>query len=376
MDAQEYAAQVEDLEKKLERLRALYEQYFMGIERLEPSIMRHDVEKRFRLLRKERCSNTAVRFRFQTLIQRHTTLMAHWQKICRAIEEGTYEPHIQRAQRLLAKQAALAGEPPPPPPAAGKRAARTTSLVIDVDVDVADLAVEEPEGSARAIPPVAPAAPKRPESTGPAAPVMQVRTLDALRALLMDTSELASRIELPDSSPTIPAAARPAATEAAGKAKAAVPAPPPRRPNAVPAPPHRRPPDTPASSPSEPALAVRVEGPGLPAPSLAVRPAAPVRAAPAAPPVAAVPARPVASTARAGPPAEDKAEAIRAAFAAAAGRASSAVKVPSAEAIRKSLEKETERLSRKHPGQKVEFRVDVKDGKPLIKSFVLPPGKS
>ena len=46
--------------------------------------------------------------------------------------------------------------------------------------------------------------------------------------------------------------------------------------------------------------------------------------------------------------------------------------VPSPEAIRKSLEKETERLQKKHPGQKVDFRVDLKDGKPLIKSFVVP----
>ncbi|MBI5489824.1 MAG: hypothetical protein HY905_20990 [Deltaproteobacteria bacterium] len=331
MDAQEYAAQVDDLEKKLERLRALYEQYFMGIERLEPSIMRHDVEKRFRFLRKERCSNTAVRFRFQTLIQRHTTLMAHWQKVCRAIEEGTYEPHIQRAQRLLAKQAALAGEAPPPP--AGKRAiAKTAPLVIDVDV--ADLDVEEPGGAggedaAPAVPVAAPAAAAAvaagPEPSGPVAPVTRVRTLDALRALLMDTSELAARIELPGSSPTIPAGTvRPAGGEGGGKAKEAGAKPPPKR--------------------------------------------APVPQAPAMRPV-------VVAAARAGPAAEDRAETIRAAFAEAASRASSAVKVPSAEAIRKSLEKETERLSRKHPGQRVEFRVDLKDGKPLIKSFVLPPGK-
>jgi len=310
MDAQEYSAQVEDLEKKLDRLRALYEQYFMGIERLEPSIMRHDVEKRFRLLRKERCSNTAVRFRFQTLIQRHTTLMAHWQKVCRAIEEGTYEPHIQRAQRLLAKQTA-AGEPPPPE--AGKRAsAKTAPLVIDVDVE--DVELEEPEAAvpAPAAPAAAPPAAAAPATASPSEPVTRVRTLDALRALLMDTSELAARIELPDSSPTVPAgAARPA-----GVARAATAAPPSKR----------------AVVPQAPAMR-RL-------------------------------------------PTEDRAEAIRAAFAAAASRAPSAVKVPSAEAIRKSLEKETERLSRKHPGQKVEFRVDVKDGKPLIKSFVLPPGKT
>src|SRR5690606_8275739 len=83
----------------MERVRALYEQYFMGIERLEPTIPRKDLDRRLEVLRKTPFQNTAKRFKFQTLIQRYTALQQYWYRTCRDIENGTYRKHVKKAQR-------------------------------------------------------------------------------------------------------------------------------------------------------------------------------------------------------------------------------------------------------------------------------------
>jgi hypothetical protein len=91
-----------DLEVRLERVRSLYEQYFIGIERLEPLIPRKDVDRRFWELRKVRLRNTALRFRFQTLVQRYNTLQQYWVRICRQIENGTYVRQLRKLARTEA----------------------------------------------------------------------------------------------------------------------------------------------------------------------------------------------------------------------------------------------------------------------------------
>ena len=88
-----------ELEVRLERLRSLYEQYFMGIERLEPTIPRKDVERRLFELRKTRFQNTAKRFKFQTITQRFNSLQQYWYRTCRDIEKGTYKRHLKKAER-------------------------------------------------------------------------------------------------------------------------------------------------------------------------------------------------------------------------------------------------------------------------------------
>lgn len=104
MDATELDIALDELETRLERLRALYEQYFLGIEKIEPSVARKDVERRIWLLRRERINNTAKRFRLQTIIQRHNTFQQHWVRICREIEAGTYQRHLARAEKIMPQQ--------------------------------------------------------------------------------------------------------------------------------------------------------------------------------------------------------------------------------------------------------------------------------
>ncbi len=101
MTPDEIDVAISELENRLERLRALYEQYFMGIERIEPQVVRKDVDRRFWLLRKEKIRNTAKRFKLQTLVQRYNTLQQYWGRICREIELGTYKRHKLRAERTF-----------------------------------------------------------------------------------------------------------------------------------------------------------------------------------------------------------------------------------------------------------------------------------
>jgi hypothetical protein len=97
MEPSDLEKQLNELEEKIDRLRALYEQYFMGIERLEPLTPRKDVDRRFVILRKEQFRNTALRFRFNTLSQRFNTMQQHWGRITREIENGTYKRDVARA---------------------------------------------------------------------------------------------------------------------------------------------------------------------------------------------------------------------------------------------------------------------------------------
>jgi hypothetical protein len=97
VEPNEIATLVDELEDRVERLRAIYDQYFMGIERLEPLILKKDVERRIHLLRREQVRNTAMRFRLQTAVQRYNTFQQYWQRICREIENGTYTRDLARA---------------------------------------------------------------------------------------------------------------------------------------------------------------------------------------------------------------------------------------------------------------------------------------
>lgn len=97
--------EIEELETRLDRLRSLYEQYFLGIERIEPTVARKDVDRRFWMLRREKIRNTARRYKLQVLIQRYNTFQQYWHRICREIEQGTYTRHLIKAEKLLAKEA-------------------------------------------------------------------------------------------------------------------------------------------------------------------------------------------------------------------------------------------------------------------------------
>jgi hypothetical protein len=113
--------QIGDLDVAIDRLRSLYDQYFMGIERIEPAVPRKDVERKIYALRKEQIRNTALRFRFQMILQRYSTFQSHWQRICREIENGTYKRQLRHSERKRPPTPEPLPEPLPEPASASAR---------------------------------------------------------------------------------------------------------------------------------------------------------------------------------------------------------------------------------------------------------------
>ena len=99
MTPKEFEIMLADAEVQLSRLKHLYEQWFQGIERIEPQIPRKQFERTMHALRKVQPRTTPLRFRFQTLLQRYTTMQTYWRRIGRQIEEGTYRRDLLRARQ-------------------------------------------------------------------------------------------------------------------------------------------------------------------------------------------------------------------------------------------------------------------------------------
>jgi hypothetical protein len=107
MDLKEIEAEVDSLESRIERLRALYDQYFMGLEKMEPGTLRAEIDRKLWQLRKLRIQNTGVRYRFQMLIQRYNTYQQYWQRVMREMERGIYMRDILRAAKRIGNTEAL-----------------------------------------------------------------------------------------------------------------------------------------------------------------------------------------------------------------------------------------------------------------------------
>jgi len=173
MDSKQFEAMLSDAETRLRRLKTLYDQWFSGIERMEPAVARKEHEDLLVKLRRETVNNTALRFRLQQIVQRHTTFTTYWRRIARQIEDGTFKRDLVRARKRGKRGAELDDVEP------------ELSYEIDVELDIdgdyaeadtqVDARMEQPEEPARTLPQAKPADAKpdvRPADAkpGPAAP--------------------------------------------------------------------------------------------------------------------------------------------------------------------------------------------------------------
>ncbi|MEL7371242.1 MAG: hypothetical protein AAFN74_20135, partial [Myxococcota bacterium] len=71
---QEIANEIDQVEKDIHELRAAYELYFMGVEKLEPSTQRDLLKAKLRRWQELKPRNTAIRFRVQQLKARLISL--------------------------------------------------------------------------------------------------------------------------------------------------------------------------------------------------------------------------------------------------------------------------------------------------------------
>lgn len=97
------------MEVKIKQAKFEYEQYFLGHRPREPVMPRGEVQKIIAYWSNLPIRNTAQRFRFNTLCSRFFTFRRRWDDICRQIENGTYEPHLKKLERVRMS------EPPPEP---------------------------------------------------------------------------------------------------------------------------------------------------------------------------------------------------------------------------------------------------------------------
>lgn len=94
------------LEKLIDRTKVMYEQYFMGIQRVAPMQLHRDVERKIRELTQIQIRNTALRFRFTTLSQKFGSYNTYWKRTMREIEQGRYIRDLTRVRR----KAQMSGE--------------------------------------------------------------------------------------------------------------------------------------------------------------------------------------------------------------------------------------------------------------------------
>lgn len=100
--------ELNDLERRVDRLRVLYEQFFLGIEKRPPLGLQRDVFRLLRHIGNYQIRNTSHKFRYQSVIQRFNVHRAYWARTTREIEEGTYKRHRLRVQK---REVARSGEP-------------------------------------------------------------------------------------------------------------------------------------------------------------------------------------------------------------------------------------------------------------------------
>lgn len=99
----EIEEQLDQLETLLERLRSTYEQYFLGIQKLAPSQLHLEAERRVRDLTQIQIKNTALRYRYATLSQKFGAYNMYWKRTLRMIEQGRYVRDLQRIKRAAEK---------------------------------------------------------------------------------------------------------------------------------------------------------------------------------------------------------------------------------------------------------------------------------
>ncbi|HEY0707187.1 MAG TPA: MXAN_5187 C-terminal domain-containing protein [Polyangia bacterium] len=97
-------ARLEDMERRLDRLRTLYESFFMGVERTPPNTPRRDLNRMMLEMQQVPIGNATARFRFQSLLQRWVQLTTYWNRTMREMEAGTYRRDLARAQRHIASR--------------------------------------------------------------------------------------------------------------------------------------------------------------------------------------------------------------------------------------------------------------------------------
>ena len=100
----EIGESLDSLHKLIDRCKVMYEQYFMGIQKIPPSQIHRDIERQIRELTQINIRNTGLRYRFATMTQKFGSYNTYWKRTMREIESGRYVRDIYRAGKRAAKK--------------------------------------------------------------------------------------------------------------------------------------------------------------------------------------------------------------------------------------------------------------------------------
>lgn len=89
--------ELDQLERILDELKVLYEQYFVGIIPLTPDKLHNEAKRLINSLSKAPFRSSALNFRLKTLRNRYNTLNTYWTRVLRQKEEGTYSKDVFKA---------------------------------------------------------------------------------------------------------------------------------------------------------------------------------------------------------------------------------------------------------------------------------------
>jgi hypothetical protein len=109
--------ELEKLEEDIRKLKNKYDQFFSGIQKMPPTMERHNLEVYIHELGKQKMRENARRFRFNQLLSRYNQYREMWGRKMREREEGPLD--------FRRRQAAL--ENPATPPVQRAAAPRVTS---------------------------------------------------------------------------------------------------------------------------------------------------------------------------------------------------------------------------------------------------------
>ena len=384
MSPQEFEQALHDAEVKLARLKALYEQWFQGIEKLEPTVPRKDLDRFLDILKRNVPRNTALRFRMQQLVARYGTYVIYWQRVARQIEEGTLHRDIVKARRKQMQQTQKRQEQ------------QAFELDVDVDVEMDDLLADEPAKPppSTVVPRVAPRTsdldailgtlappaddPNKARSARPLSPFAMARAAPAASATFGKPKDkpasAAATVVLPSAPSTTPV---PAPVSVVAPKPVVPPKPVVAPPKPIIAPPIAAPtaaipkpvaPPPVAAPPAAPIARAVVPAPSAPRP---MAPAVPRPAPPIAPPPVAAPkpAAPVAAARPSGDLDDGQMRAIYSRYVDARKKNNERADVRY-EALAESVQKMMPKLREKHAGKPIDFEIVLQNGKVGLKPKV------
>lgn len=105
--------EIEILGRKLQQLKLAYDQYFLGSRPREPIMLRDEVHKIIVAISNQPIQNTAMRFKFNSIMSRYQSFKRQWTETLRQIEQGTYHRHQFRAGLRDRKDIVKDPEPAP-----------------------------------------------------------------------------------------------------------------------------------------------------------------------------------------------------------------------------------------------------------------------